>query len=215
MSDTSIGKRSGGARDITLAEVSVPRENFYYPTHTAIDKKGGRKMASELRTDGDLKLDAHFLSRLDDSELIKLRAGLDVEMKRRKIAISVGAMAEELAIQFFNRTPGCPNLLASPVGTANVDALSRKGERYSIKGICNAKKTGTIYPDADDSEKQLFEYLLVVKMTRDWSLEAIYEFNWRSFCESRSWDKRMNAWYIGASNKTLARAKVYLPSNVT
>jgi len=39
MSDTSIGKRSGGAHDITLAEVSVPRESFYYPTHTAIDKK--------------------------------------------------------------------------------------------------------------------------------------------------------------------------------
>jgi hypothetical protein len=156
---------------------------------------------------------ASILANLEDFDLIKLRAALDVEMKRRKIAISVGAMAEELAIQFFNRTSGCPNLLAAPTGTANVDALSRKGERYSIKGICNAKKTGTIYPDADDPKKQLFEYLLIVKMSRDWSLEAIYEFNWQAFCERRSWDKRMNAWYVGASNKTLAKAKIYLPSN--
>ncbi|MDW9652914.1 hypothetical protein GOA97_00125 [Sinorhizobium meliloti] len=171
--------------------------------------------AFDYQNDGDPAPHADFLLSLDDSELIKLRAALDVEMKRRKIAVSVGAMAEELAIQFFNRTSGCPNLLASPIGTANVDALSRKGERYSIKGICNAKKTGTIYPDADDSKKQLFEYLLIVKMTRDWSLEAIYEFNWQTFCESRSWDKRMNAWYIGASNKTLAKARIYLPSSGT
>ncbi|WP_246681821.1 hypothetical protein [Mesorhizobium sp. B1-1-1] len=155
---------------------------------------------------------ANFLAGFEDMDLIKLRAALDVEMKRRKIAISVGQMAEELAIQYFYSTSGRPNLLAAPTGTANVDALSRKGERYSIKGICNAKKTGTIYPDSDDPRKQLFEYLLIVKMGRDWSLEAIYEFDWNTFCENRSWDKRMNAWYIGASNKTLAKATVYLPT---
>ncbi|QYA11886.1 hypothetical protein [Rhizobium sp. AB2/73] len=39
MSDISMGKRSGGARDITLAEVSPSRESFYYLPHTAIDKQ--------------------------------------------------------------------------------------------------------------------------------------------------------------------------------
>lgn len=144
-------------------------------------------------------------------ELIKLRAALDVEMKRRKLAVSVGQMAEELAIQFFNRTTGCPNLLAAPPGTANVDALSRKGERYSIKGICHAKKTGTVYPDKELPDKQLFEYLLVVKMNREWSLEIIYEFDWQTFCAVRSWDKRMSSWYIGASSRVLSQARRYVP----
>ncbi len=151
----------------------------------------------------------NLLSGLENPDLIRLRAALDVEMRSRKIAITVGQMAEELAIQYFTRTSGCPNLIAAPTGTTNVDALSRKGERYSIKGICNAKKTGTIYPDPDDREKQLFEYLLIVQMTPDWQLKAIYEFDWKAFCQNRSWDKRMNAWYIGASTKTLAKAKRY------
>jgi hypothetical protein len=149
------------------------------------------------------------LTSLEDAELRRLRAAVEAEMKKRNLALTVGAAAEELAIRYFNETPGCPNLFLAPVGTANVDALSRKGERYSIKGICDAKKTGTIYPDADDREKQLFEFLLIVKVSRDLSLEAIYELSWSAFVALRSWDKRMNAWYVGASRKTLALAKLY------
>lgn len=152
------------------------------------------------------------LTDLEDAELIRLRAALDIEMKRRKLAISVGQMAEDLAIAFFNGTSGRPNLLAAPTGTANVDALSRRGERYSIKGLLKAKKTGTVYPDRDQKDKQLFEYMLIVKMDGDWSLNAIYEISWDLFCECRSWDSRMNAWYVSASAKNLARAKIYRPA---
>jgi hypothetical protein len=49
-----------------------------------------------------------------DADLIQLRAALEVEMKRRKLAVSVGQIAEELAIRFFNSTVGCPNLLPAP-----------------------------------------------------------------------------------------------------
>ena len=118
-------------------------------------------------------------------------------------------MAEVLAIDFFNRTPGCPNLQLAPPNTANVDALSRRGQRYSIKGICNGRKTGQIYPHPEDPETQLFEYLLVVKMDQSWALQAIYEFDWSTFCEARSWDSRMNAWYVGGSARTLAKGKIY------
>ena len=154
-----------------------------------------------------------LLPRLNDTELIRLRAALEGEMRKRKIALTIGQMGEQLAISFFNHTPGCSNLMPAPPGTTNVDALSRKGERYSIKTICNAKKTGTVYPDAENKDKQLFEYMLVVKMNKDWSLDAIFEFDWEMFKRSRSWDKRMNAWYIGASKKTLDLARKYM--NVT
>jgi hypothetical protein len=172
----------------------------------------GRRVA-EMRATYEVPLTpSDLLSGYGDADLIRLRAALDVEMKKRKIAVTVGQMAEDLAIEFFNRTPGRPNLSPAQTGTACVDALSRRGERYSIKGLCNAKKTGQIYPDPEDDRKQLFEFLLVVKLDKAWSLEAIYEFDWPTFCEVRSWDKRMSAWYVGASARKLSRATKYVPA---
>ncbi|MGH0275908.1 hypothetical protein NKZ35_25320 [Sinorhizobium meliloti] len=153
------------------------------------------------------------LETLSDQQLVRLRARIHREMKRRKLPVTVGSVAERLAIDYFNTSRGCPNLQEAPPGTSNVDALSRKGERYSIKAIQQGRKTGTIYPDRDDPGKQLFEYLLVVRMDEDWGLQAIYELDWALFVKLRSWDIRMNAWYVGGSARTLAQARVYTPSD--
>ncbi len=147
-----------------------------------------------------------------DAELLRLRATLDSEMRRRGLALTVGQVAEKLAIDYFNSTPGCSNLREAAVGTANVDALSRRGDRYSIKGVLHSRKTGTVYPDTEDQNRQLFEYLLIVRLDVDWALQSIYEFDWATFVSCRSWDKRMNAWYIGMASKTLARARHYAPA---
>ena len=150
------------------------------------------------------------LGSLDDVQLLRARSVVAAELKRRGLASNVGQMAEILAIAHYNRTAGLPNLQLAPTGTQNVDALSRKGDRYSIKGIVDARKTGTIYPDRDDPDKQLFEYLLIVTMNSEWQLLTIYEFDWKSFCEVRSWDRRMNAWYVGLSMRALQRATKYV-----
>ena len=131
-------------------------------------------------------------------------------MKRRGLAFSVGAIGEELAIGHFNSTAGLPTLLAAPPGTKNVDALSRDGERYSIKTLQRATKTGTIYPDADEPNRQLFEFLLVVRLKADYTLSAIYRFSWAQFVELRSWDRRMSAWYLGASGRVLLGGETVL-----
>lgn len=138
-----------------------------------------------------------------------LRAELHREMRRRGLALTVGQVAERLVIEHFNKTPGCPNLTEVAVGTTNVDALSRRGDRYSIKGVLNARKTGTIYPDPENPDRQLFEYLLVGQLNDDWTLRAIYEFDWPCFVCVRKWDSRMRAWYIGFAAKTLSCAKRY------
>jgi hypothetical protein len=143
---------------------------------------------------------------MTDDGLVLLRAALDVEMRKRKIAFSVGGVGEGLAIEYFRKTPGLPKLQSAPRGTKNVDALSRNGDRYSIKAQCSAKKTGTIYPDGEDRNKQLFEYLLIVRLAEDWSLKSIYQLSWNEFVKVRSWDKRMNAWYVIISARTLAAA---------
>jgi hypothetical protein len=148
------------------------------------------------------------LAGMSDDDLFFLRAALDVEMRKRQMAFSVGGVGERLAIEFFKANPKLPNLQPAPRGTKNVDALSRNGDRYSIKTYCNAKKTGTIYPDPNDKEKQLFEYLLIVRLGPDWMLRSIHQLSWHTFVKIRSWDSRMNAWYVGISNRTLGAATV-------
>lgn len=149
------------------------------------------------------KVPRHVLSAMTDDDLLLLSANLDVEMRKRKIAFSVGDVGELLAIKHFKVISGLPNLQKAPTGTKNVDALSRNGDRYSIKTICKGKKTGTVYPDSVNPDKQLFEYLLIVHLTESWGLKSIHQLTWETFCQVRSWDKRMNAWYIAISGRSL------------
>ena len=146
-----------------------------------------------------------FLEVADD-EILRIRAALEIEMRKRGIALSVGDMGEKLAVEYFKVTPKLPNLQYAPSGTKNVDALSRDGERYSIKTTCKGKKTGTIYPDAEDETKQLFEYLLIVRLSDSWSLDSIHQLSWSKFVTVRSWDKRMKAWYVAISSRVLSDA---------
>lgn len=145
-----------------------------------------------------------LISELKDHQLLSIRAHLDKEFVSRKLSFSVGDMGEELAIKYFNSTAGLPNLINAPRGSKNVDALSRNGERVSIKTIQKAKKTGTIYPDSETPDKQLFELLLITKLNPIYQLESIYMFTWKDFLRVRAWDKRMNAWYVPYSVKKLS-----------
>ena len=140
---------------------------------------------------------------LKDDDLISLRVIIEQEMHNRGISVSVGDISEVVAIDYFNSTSGLSNLNPALHGTKNVDALSRNGDRYSIKTTLKAKKTGTIYPDTENPDHQLFEYLLIVKLAQDFSLEALYQFSWEQFLKIRSWDKRMNAWYVPVSKNRL------------
>lgn len=156
-------------------------------------KKGGQKS---------------FVKGLSNDELIMLRANVETELTERGISFSVGAIGENLTISFFNSTAGLPNLLQAPTGAKNVDALSRDGDRYSIKTFMKAKKTGTIYPDDKDPDKQLFEYLVVARLNENYQLDMIYRFSWNEFVKVKAWDKRMNAWYVPLSQKNLKMAEV-------
>jgi hypothetical protein len=143
---------------------------------------------------------------LSDQELIKLRHGIEREVRRRGLRLSVGDLGERLVVSHYTDTPGLSGLQSAPPGTKNVDALSRNGERYSIKTVLNAKKTGTVYPDRDFPDKQLFEYLVIAALNEDWTLKSIHQFSWDQFLAVRRWDRRMSAWYIPFSSKALGSA---------
>lgn len=147
------------------------------------------------------------LTSLSDKEILFYRAAVDISLKKRNLSFSIGELGEKLVIEYFNSTPGLPNLQLAPTGTKNVDALSRNGDRYSIKTLWAAKKTGTFYPDPNIQSKQLFEFLIIAKLDEYLKVESIYQFAWDSFVEIRSWDKRMSAWYVTLSKKNLQVAR--------
>lgn len=143
------------------------------------------------------------LASLDDLRLLELRAAIDREARSRGLCFNVGEIGEKLAIELFKKRADLPVLAPAPRGTKNIDAISREGNRYSIKTLQRAKKTGTIYPDPLNKDRILFEFILVVQIRDDFSLERIVEFDWEQFCSVRSWDIRMNAWYIARSHRAL------------
>ena len=161
----------------------------------------------------ELKEYVRMISDLSDDQLINLKVDTDAELARRGIKLNVGDRGEKLAIEYFNSTSGLPNLLQAPTGAKNVDALSRDGDRYSIKTFMKAKKTGSIYPDNEDRDKQLFEYLVIVRLDDKYQLDSIYRYSWDDFTKVRAWDKRMNAWYVPLSRKNLKLAEVLSEKN--
>jgi hypothetical protein len=151
---------------------------------------------------------SQLIANMEDDKLFALRVQVDKELSKRGIPFNVGILGEKLCISYFNSNPGLPNLLQAPTGAKNVDALSRDGDRYSIKTFKKAKKTGTIYPDDKNPDKQLFEYLAVVHLNQDYELSAIYRYTWDEFLKVRAWDRRMNAWYVPLNTNKLKLAEM-------
>lgn len=152
-----------------------------------------------------------YLQSLDDINLLELRSAVDKEARHRGLSFNVGEIGESLAISHFKERADLPVLAPAPRGTKNIDAISRDGNRYSIKTLQRAKKTGTIYPDSTDKDRILFEFILIVLINDEFSLEKIIELDWEQFCTVRSWDVRMNAWYIARSRRALSIGRQIYP----
>lgn len=144
---------------------------------------------------------------LSGRDLLRFRSAIDAELRRRGLPSELGEIGEQVAIDFFSSNPKLPILAAAPRGTKNVDAISRNGERYSVKTLMRAKKTGTVYPAPDGDERPLFEYMLIVLLDDSYELAGMFRLSWESFLRVRSWDKRMNAWYVARSSRVWAAAE--------
>jgi hypothetical protein len=157
---------------------------------------------------------------LSDQELIQAYSGLLKELKRRKIIRTkniIGELGEYLAIDFYNRTPGLPKLQAAPPGTKNIDAISRNGERYSIKAT-TTNQTGVFYglpaPDSDQHPKQKFEYAIVVQFDKEYELKRIIELSWNQFLEIKKWHSRVRAWNLVVSRNLLENCRIIFQNNL-
>ena len=150
------------------------------------------------------------LEKLSHSEIISIYSNSIKELKRRKIIRTkniTGELGEYIAVEYYKNNPSLPNLNFSPPSTENIDAISTKGERYSIKTITNKGSTGVFYglpgPESTDIPSQKFEYAVIVKLTDDFELENILQLTWDEFLENKRWHSRMKAWNLSYSKKLI------------
>jgi hypothetical protein len=153
---------------------------------------------------------------LTDSEVWDVYALSINTLKQRGLVRTrniVGERGEFLAIEFYNKNSHLPNLQAAPEGTQNVDALSRKGDRYSIKTITQPGKTTSVfyncgnYGDENYPEKK-FEFVIIVIIGKDFQQKQIIEIDWKQFLKFRKWHKTMRAWNISITENLLKEANI-------
>lgn len=154
------------------------------------------------------------LSSLEKYDLIMLYGQIIDELKHRNIIRSknvVGDIGEYLAVDYYTKTPGLPKLQFAPPSTENINAISVKGERYSIKST-TSNTTGVFYglnpPGSDTPQKQLFEYVIIVVLNDNYQLKKIIELDWNSFLKHKKWHSRMTAWHLIISKKLFADATI-------
>jgi len=152
--------------------------------------------------------------KMTDSEVIQCYSESIKELKKRSIVRTkniTGELGEYIAVDFYRQTSSLPNLQFAPPSTENIDAISTKGERYSIKTITNNGATGVFYglPPLGSDEKsiQKFEYVIIVKLTDDFELERILELTWDEFLLHKKWHSRMTAWNLSYSNKLISSVR--------
>lgn len=147
------------------------------------------------------------LSELTNKELIDYYSKIISLLKERNVIRTknlIGDLGEYLAIDFFNKTPGMSNLQAAPAGTQNIDAISRNGQRYSIKST-TGNLTGVFYglepKDSSVSDSQKFEYVLIVKFCANYELEKIIQVDWVTFLKHKKWHSTMRAWNLSLTKE--------------
>ncbi len=144
-----------------------------------------------------------------DEELLSTYGKLIAEFKCRKIIRTkniVGDLGEYYAKEIYHKTAGLPNLLLTDKSTKNIDAVSNKGERYSIK-TTTTKSTGSFWQMDKNSEK-LFEYLIIVILNDNYELKQVLELDWDSFLKHISFDSRMNAHKVSITKSLMNDAKI-------
>jgi hypothetical protein len=169
---------------------------------------------------GDFEKLLKSIGSLPDEEIWTLYAYVGLKLKERGLVRTrniVGERGEFLAIKTYNEIPGLAKLQAAPEGTQNVDALSRKGERYSIKTISEpGNLTGVFYGlgDKEDANpEKKFEFVIIVLIDKYFRPKKIVEVTWDQFLKFKRWHKTMRAWNLSVTRDLIKEAKIIYENN--
>ena len=157
------------------------------------------------------------LELLNDVEVINAYIKIIKTLKERNIIQSknvIGDIGEYHVLSHYNNTPGLPNLQRAPKGTKNIDAISREGERYSIKATSSAV-TGAFLglrpPNSKEKDRQIFEYVVIVMFDKDYAVKNIVEIDWNQFLRLKRWHSRVKAWNIPITAELCKIGKIRTP----
>ncbi len=154
------------------------------------------------------------LNKLSNEELISIYAKWIEELKNRKIIRTnniVGDIGEYLAIDYYNKNVGLPKLVSAPISTKSIDAISNRGERYTIKTV-TTNTTGVFY-GVDTIDNKLFEKLIIVELNKNYVLKRIIEIDWETFFKYKHWHNRMQAYNLNITKDLLNNSKIVFSSN--
>ena len=153
-------------------------------------------------------------SKYSGMELIRIYGELLSKMREDELIRSknvTGDLGEYIVIDYYTKTKGLPKLQFAPPSTKNIDAISVNGERYSIK-CTTTNSTGAFYginKDADiASIKPLFEYVVVIKLDKNYQPEFILELNWETFFKHKHWHSRIGAYNLVITNSLIVDGKM-------
>ena len=153
-------------------------------------------------------------SKYSGMELIRIYGELLSKMREDELIRSknvTGDLGEYIVVDYYTKTKGLPKLQFAPPSTKNIDAISVNGERYSIK-CTTTKTTGAFYginKDADiASIKPLFEYVVVIKLDKNYQPEFILELNWETFFKHKHWHSRIGAYNLVITNSLIVDGKM-------
>ena len=153
------------------------------------------------------------LKKLSTEEIIELYPKIISELKNRDVIQSknlIGEIGEFMAISHYNKTPNLPNLKRTDPSTKNMDAISRDGERYTIKST-STTSTGSFWglhpKDSEKKDSQKFEFVIIVIFDEIYNLKNIVEINWEQFLKLKRWHSRMNSWNLPITAALMKVAK--------
>ena len=158
------------------------------------------------------------LTTKDLLKLISPNSDVRRELTNRGVIRSgniVGDIGEYYCEEFFNKTPSLPNLVRSPPGVQNVDMMSRRGERYSVKTVTSRRgTTGSFWnPDSIRKNEKNFEYLVIVILDKLYDLELLLRLSWDDFFEYKRYNSRMDNFNISLTNRLINSVEILYEKN--
>ena len=149
------------------------------------------------------------VDKLSTDEIISLYPKILKELKSRNVITTnnlIGELGEYLAIENYNKIANLPTLQKATASTQNIDAISNKGERYSIKSA-SGTATGVFHSLSGEKD---FEFLIIVIFDKDYQLINILEYSWEEFLNIRKIKKPENKFNIPLTKKVLEIGKVII-----
>jgi len=149
------------------------------------------------------------IDKLSTEEIVSLYPKILKELKSRNVITTnnlIGELGEYLAIENYNKIANLPTLQKATASTQNIDAISNKGERYSIKSA-SGTATGVFHSLSGEKD---FEFLIIVIFDKDYQLVNILEYSWEEFLNIRKLKKPENKFNVPLTKKVLEIGKVII-----